>query len=188
VWRAGCSDFLLSCHARDPAERPTAAALLQHRWIVQNLAAMPAKNYKVVQVGTAPGQEEARAAEIAAADQADRADFADETLCPVLGRPLYDAMHLFPCGDTISEEAYTALGGPAGGAKACPVCRRTIESATPDQLTRRLVARFCETPQFVKGGPPAASKLGQSAAVSEPSDSIDLGMNCMSIDAGHRFD
>jgi hypothetical protein len=146
---------------------------------------MPAKNYKREVVAVAPGQEEARAAEIAAADQGLRAEFADETLCPVLGRPLYDAIALHPCGDTISEEAYGALGGPAGGAKACPICRRTIEKVVPHLSVRRLVARFCDVPQFVKGGPPAASKLRQSVAFSEPSDSVDLGMNCMSIDAGH---
>ena len=59
---------------------------------------MPVKVYKVEVRAVAPGQE---AEAVVEEPPRLRDEFADETLCPVLGRPLYDAIALAPCGDTM---------------------------------------------------------------------------------------
>ena len=173
-----------------PEDRASARELLEHPWITANLAAAPPKMYKEEVVGIGMGEAEAATA----TEQADaeagsfRQEFSAELLCPVLQRPMHDAVVLFPCGDDISEEAW--LGH---GSKACPVCNGAVETTAPDQLIRKLVGAVGAAPSAVP--PPPSASLGVSSgyfpspAVSEPTElsqnqkgSLSARMDDMSLD------
>lgn len=173
---------------RRPEDRATANELLQHPWITANLAAAPPKMYTEQTVGVGMGEAEAAAAaaeQAAADDGALRQEMSAELLCPVLRRPMHDALSLFLCGHVVSEEAWRGRGGSA----ACPVCDGAVDETAPNHLVRRLVGRVSAA-----AVPPPSVSLGASSgyfpspAVSEPTElcqkgSLRTAMDEMSLDA-----
>ena len=175
--------FLARCFVKRPEDRATARELLQHPWITANLAAAPPKMYTERVVGVGMGEAEATASTQQA--QADggalRQELSAELLCPVLQRPLHDALTLHPCGHDVSEEAWRGRGSPT-----CPVCNDTVNKTAPAHLVRKLVGTVSAVP------PPSVSLGGSSGyfpspAVSEPTELCQKGslratMGEMSLD------
>ncbi len=166
-----------------PEDRATARELLQHPWIAANLAAAPPRLYKERVVGVGMGEAEAAAQRAEADGGSFRQEMAAELLCPVLQRPLHDALVLHPCGHDVSEEAWQGHGSVT-----CPVCNDTVEDTAPNHLVRKLVGRVSSAvppPSVSLGG---SSGYFPSPAVSEPTELCRKGsllatMDEMSLDA-----
>ena len=176
-----------------PEDRASARELLEHPWITANLAAAPPKMYTERVVGIGMGEAEAATAteQAAADDEALRQECAAELLCPVLQRPMHDAIALHPCGHSVSEQGW--LGH---GSDTCPVCNAGVTKTAPHQLVRKLVGVVGAAPSAVPPPPPPPSaSLGVSSgyfpspAVSEPTElsqnqkgSLSARMDDMSLD------
>ena len=165
--RCSRRSFLERCFVKRPEDRATARELLEHPWITANLAAAPEKMYKTELIGIGMGEAEAMASkqEDAEADEKLREECAAELMCPILQRPMHDALALFPCGDVVSEEAWIGHAS-----KTCPVCNTAVGTTAPNQLVRKLVGKVSA------GAPVAPPALGVSSgyfpspAVSEPTE------------------
>jgi serine/threonine protein kinase len=178
-----CRSFLERCFVKRPEDRATARELLQHPWITANLAAAPPKMYKERTIGVGMGEAEAAAKQVEGEGGSLRQELSAELLCPVLQRPLHDALTVFPCGHNVSEEAWRGHGS-----MTCPVCNDAVDDTGPALLVRKLVGTVSSAvppPSVSLGG---SSGYFPSPAVSEPTELCQKGsllatMDEMSLDA-----
>eukprot|EP01045_Picozoa_sp_COSAG04_P053284 COSAG04_NODE_23182_length_342_cov_1.061728_1_plen_106_part_01 len=98
-----CRSFLDCCFVKRPEDRATARELLEHPWITTHRDAAPEKIYTERVVGIGMGSDGSATKQADGEDGSLRAQVAAELLCPVLKRPMHDAIALHPCGDSVSE-------------------------------------------------------------------------------------
>ena len=118
---------------------------------------------RVVGIGMGEAEAAASKQEDSVADEAFRGQMSDDLLCPILQRPMHDALSLAPCGHSVSEEGW--LGH---GSQTCPECNAAVDKTAPSKLVRKLVGMVA-----APVAPPAlgvSSGYFPSPAVSEPTE------------------
>lgn len=138
ISKQGCDFLLANCFVKDPERRATAGSLLAHPWIVQRV-----KLESMTKLYTSDNAPSSMASSMRRADESHlRSELpsilTNEMLCPVLGRPMHDALSLAPCGHSMSDEAFNrCINMHAQG--CCVVCKTAIESTAPNHFIRRFV-------------------------------------------------
>ena len=119
-------DLLMAhCFVKDPSKRATAEALLCHPWIVDRLRSERTSLYNR---DDAVGMRDIDVAK-------------NQLLCPVLNRPLYDAVAMVPCSHTVSEEAYFRRRSN-GSLDRCLLCNCEVDTTSPNVLIRKLAMQL----------------------------------------------
>ena len=76
-----------------------------------------------------------------------------ELICPVILKPLTEAVSLVPCAhkvqQTVAEKIYgeTHGGWQVSSKELCPVCRAAVVGYMPDPTIRNMVKQFFELPE-----------------------------------------
>ena len=167
------SDFLSRCFVKLPEQRSTADQLLKHLWLTKHpntpgLHAQPEiHKLSVPEDKQQDGQ---------CSDSLD--SMQNQLICPVLQRPLHDAVILPPCGHSVSEEA---IGTHNSSIRRCPLCQTATTSFTPNDTVRGLIGVVGNA--SLHGG---SSGHFPSPAVSEPTELLQpSGLGAISIESVH---
>jgi len=163
--------FLRRCFVKDPAQRPSAQELVYDPWIEEAMANSPEASYKEV---LKAAREQAADGEMKMGDE-NIARMEGHTDCPVLKRPMFDAV-LFNCGHSMSDEACKSMGRQI----VCPCCQAVPTEVVADQTTRGLCKTFATelSAQHVKSSGSAGDMDNVDSEVFSDSS---IGMSAMSL-------